>query len=264
MIVPIKSKSEMDGFRNIGKITAKIFKEIVSNIKVGITTNDLDCLARDLCQKNSVKPVFLGYKNYPAALCTSLNDILVHGIPDDTILQKGDLLKIDFGAIDIDGFIGDVADSFIVEGPDIGLIEMTRSSLSFGISEMFSGNTLNEVQKAIWLTINKPMFRYFDYESNEFKSSNYTVPLEYGGHGVSRNKLHDDPFIMNYVCEQDNFVLRNGMVFAIEPMVIAGNNKLYVLKNGWSVQASGPCVHCEHTVLINENGEPEILTSWRS
>lgn len=271
MIIPIKSKSEIEGFRNIGKITSKIFREIVSNIKVGITTNDLDCLTRDLCQKNNVKPAFLGYRNYPASLCTSLNNILVHGIPDNTILNKDDLLKLDFGAIDNDGFIGDVADSFIVgevensECPNElnELINITRSALSFGINESRCGSTLNDIQKAISSIICKFKFNYFDDKNNEFKFFNYTVPLEYGGHGISKNKLHDDPFIMNYICEQDNFVLKEGMIFAIEPMVIAGNNKLYILRDGWSVQSSGPCAHCEHTILINENGDPEILTKWR-
>lgn len=241
MIVYIKSKEEIEGFKNAGRITGQILKELLNSVKVGITTKYLDDLAKKLCKKYDVIPTFLNYNGFPSAICSSVNNTLVHGIPNDKLLQKDDIITIDFGATK-DGFIGDTAETISI-GKHYEIIDYCRNSLINGIKMAKEGNKLSDIS----LEISK-------------NSGKYKIPTVYGGHGISRYKLHDHPFVPNIVNYINDITLKNGMVIAIEPMLIDSiSNFTTVLDDKWSVVCSGLTAHCEHTILIN-NDNPIILT----
>lgn len=214
-------------------------KHLLKSIKPKITTNNLNSIALQQCEKYNIKPAFLNYKGFPGAICASVNNVLVHGIPNDTPLKKGDIITIDFGAIK-DGFIGDTAETICIEDKN-KIIETCRNALKNGISMAKPNNKLSDISTAIFNSC-----------------GNYSTPLIYGGHGIDRNKLHSEPFIPNYPIYEDDFHLRPGMILAIEPMLIDSKNNS-TKTNGWNVIANGVTAHCEHTILITK-GEPYILT----
>jgi len=243
MIVYIKSKEEIEGFKKVGKISALIMEEILSKISPGITTSFLDSFARDLCKKHNVEPTFLGYREFPAAICASINNVMVHGIPNDIVLNEGDLLTIDIG-ISNNGYIGDTAETLCVGMSDSELILSCREALAEGIKQAKSGNKLSDISKVI-----------FKVAKHKFQ-----IPNFYGGHGIDRGILHSAPFVSNVPDYNSDMMLRDGMIFAIEPMFIDSvSNKTYVDKDGWSVISEGISAHCEHTILISGN-EPTVLT----
>ena len=244
MIIYLKTQQEMEGFREAGKIAGEVLSILTSLALPGITTSELNKIAIDECNKRNVKPTFLGFNGFPAAICTSINHILVHGIPNDEYkLQEGDNITIDVG-ITKDGFIGDTADTIIVGKETNDLVNSCRLALRNAIYKAKAGNKLMDIAAVI----------------SEIAKFKFSIPPEYGGHGINRNELHADPFVPNILSLRSDFSLRPGMIFAIEPMFIENeNSKTSVLSDGWSVLAQGMCAHCEHTILITEN-EPEILT----
>jgi methionyl aminopeptidase len=243
MIIYLKTQQEIEGFREAGRIAGEVLSILLSSVSIGITTSELNKIALNECEKRNVTPTFFGYQGFSAAICTSINHILVHGIPNDEYkLQQGDNITIDVG-VTKNGFIGDTAETIIVGENPTELIFSCRYALAKAFNKAKAGNKLIDISKAIY-----------------DERSKFMIPQEYGGHGINKNELHAAPFIPNIPRLQNDFTLRPGMILAIEPMLIDNeNSKTSVLSDGWSVLAQGMCAHCEHTVLITEN-EPEILT----
>jgi methionyl aminopeptidase len=243
MIIYVKSQEEIEGFKEAGRIAGNILKKLISNIKIGVTTKQLDELAREECKKHNVIPTFLDYRDFPAAICASVNNVLVHGFPNDNPIKDGDIVSIDFGAT-LDGFIGDTADTKVMSSDDNMLVLNCAELLYSGISKARAGNKLSDISKAI------------------YNNAKYSIPTEFGGHGIDRNTLHSDPFVPNIPDDEEDCHLQPGMIFAIEPMLIDGPDKIKVADNGWDIVAEGNTAHCEHTILITED-EPFILTEAR-
>lgn len=248
MIVRIKSKEEKEGFIKAGKEAARILSKLFHHVQPGWTPADIDNIAREECEKVNAKPAFLGYRGFPAAICFSKNDVLVHGIPDNIPLKKGDLVSIDFG-VDIDGFIGDTADTVIVgedkDKEQSKLISECRFALFKAIKAAVPGNNLSDIGREVKGVADK---------------WGYKIPENYGGHGLDRGKLHAPPFVSNIPDYSNDFMLRDGMVLAIEPMFIdARTNDTSIKSDGWAVKAKGMTSHCEHTVLVSDDG-PIVLT----
>lgn len=254
MLVRMKTVAEIDRFATVGGIAAKVLDAVSDEARAGRTTAQLDAVARRICAERNVNPAFLGYKGFPAALCVSVNEELVHGIPGDRILQDGDVLKIDIG-VERDGFIGDAARTIRVGGTRGDKLDKAifdcRSALMRGIAAARNGRELGDVGDAI---------------SRAAKEGGWQVVLNYGGHGVERGILHADPFVANHrqMQEQAPVRLRAGMVLALEPMFVVARNGWFartkVAPDGWTVLAEGPAVHFEHMVAVTEIGEPRILT----
>lgn len=243
MIVTLKSEEEIIGFKKAGKIAALILKILLNNLKQNTIPKDIDKLAKELCKEYNVIPTFLGYQNFPAAICFSKNNVMVHGIPDTIPLKENDIVSIDFGAT-LNGFIGDTADTIKI-GESSFLEECCSEALYAAIDQAIVGNKLSDIGK----TINKIADK-----------NNYVIPTGYGGHGIDYNFLHSPPFVSNTYDIDDDVSLVNGMVLAIEPMFIdAQSNRTVVGNDGWSVYAKGNTAHCEHTILINDD-KPTILT----
>lgn len=248
MIVFLKTQEEIEGFKKAGKIAGKIMKQLIEHVVVGSTTSQLNQKTIELCQQYNVKPAFLGYEGFPAAICASVNENLVHGAPDDRPLEEGDLVSIDLG-VGYKGYIGDTAVT-VMPKPDATytkgnvMLVVGQGCLDAGITAARVGNRLSDISEAI----------------NRNKQE-YSIPDNYGGHGIDRHKLHSAPFVANNPEHIDeDIILRAGMVIAIEPMLIDGSSRTTVSKDGWTVIADGPSVHFEHTILITD-GDPVILTN---
>ena len=238
--------------REAGRHVGEILLELREVAKPGVTTGELDDVATKAIQKRGLSSSFVGYgpgglPPYPAALCVSVNDEIVHGIPGARELKDGDLLSLDFGLI-CDGYHGDSAASIPVgDASDEAekLMETTRDALDLGIEQMVPGKRLSDIGHAI---------------QQKAESAGYSVVRQFVGHGIGQS-LHEQPQIPNYGKPGRGPRLLAGMVFAIEPMVNVGSEKVRVLDDEWTaVTADGSLsAHFEHTVLITEN-EPEVLT----
>ena len=258
-MIQVKTYKEIEIMKEGGKILAEILMELSGAVKPGITTNDLEKLARELVLSYGVKPSFLGYNGYPAALCTSVNDEIVHGVPSDRILKNGDLLKLDMGVLH-KGFHTDSAVTVVVGEDDNEksasaqnelwrdkgrLINVTKTALDIGISKAKVGNTLGDIGSAIQ--------RYVE-------ENGFNVARDLVGHGIGK-KLHEEPQVLNYGKEGIGPELIEGMVIAIEPMVVTGSWKIKNNKDGlcFVTKDGGLAAHFEHTVAVTKGG-PEILT----
>jgi methionyl aminopeptidase len=271
MIIFLKTQEEIEGFRRAGREAARILKILFEKTCAGMTTMDLDEIMRAECQQIDATPTFLGYNGFPASICTSVNKVLVHGIPNARRLESGDLLSIDLG-VTIDGFIGDTARTISVPTScfgshinpfptdwekylygfapifvtEIQLVLACREALRRGIDKATAGNRLSDISGAICEVANKHKF---------------SMPVQYGGHGINRFSLHSQPFIPNdpQLMEED-VTLCPGMVLAIEPMFIdSKSNRVEIMADGWSVIAQGNAAHFEHTIVVTD-GDPLILT----
>ena len=230
-----------------GRLAGEVREAVKAYAKVGMTTRELDLYARKIIKKGGAEPSFLGYNGYPANICISVNEEVVHGIPGDRVLMDGDLVSIDIGTY-LGGFHGDTADSFVVgtANPQAeDLIAATRESFFVGLELCVPGNKIGDIGHAI---------------QEYVEDHGYSVVRALTGHGIGR-KLHEDPAVPNYGRTHTGDVLRPGMTIAIEPMVNAGTHRVYVLDNDWTiVSADGRLsAHYEHTVAITE-GAPLILT----
>lgn len=245
----IKSRDELEIMRRAGRELAQVRDKVASLIKPGVTTHELDEVARADIEKFGAKPAFLGYNGYPRTLCTSINEEIVHGIPDPgRRLKQGDLISIDIGLIH-DGFYSDTAMTAAVGevDPEIErLIEVTHKALEVGIEALRSGNRVGDVSNAIQTYV---------------EGENLAVVREYTGHGIGR-QLHEEPKVPNFGPPAKGLRLRPGMVIALEPMVNLGTWKTEVLKDGWTVVTADrkPSAHFEHTIALTQNGA-EILTA---
>jgi methionyl aminopeptidase len=243
----IKSPQEVAIMRQAGKIVAKTLQRLTEEIKPGIKTSHLDSVAASELKRYCAKASFKGYQGFPASLCVSVNDEIVHGIPGERELNAGDIVSLDFGAL-VNGFHGDGAITVGVGkiSPEAQeLVAVTEAALMVGIKEARSGAHLGDVSAAIQSFVEKKGF---------------SVVREYSGHGVGRD-LHEDPLVPNFGLPGEGPVLRRGMTLAIEPMVTIGDWRTRVAGNKWTVlTADGSlAAHFEHTIAISED-EAEILT----
>jgi methionyl aminopeptidase len=245
MIVYLKTKKEIEGFKRAGEMAGLILHELLQAIEPEITTLDLDKMARHKCEEYKVEPTFLGYEGFPWAICASNNEVVVHGCPNNEKLKEGDVLSIDFGAT-LDGFIGDTAETIIVgEKNDPNselLVNECRFALSKAIEKAVIGNKLNDISESIFNG-----------------TRDFNVITNYGGHGLDRYNMHATPFVPNKPDSNGNFSLKVGMILALEPMYTMGDSNTSVADDNWSVIVGGKSAHCEHTILITENG-PLVLT----
>ncbi len=243
----IKSPQEVAIMRRAGKIVAAVLQRLKEEIKPGIKTSQLDSVAESELKKYGAKASFKGYRGFPASLCVSVNDEVVHGIPGERRLNDGDLVSLDFGAI-VDGFHGDGA--ITVGIGEISpkaqeLLAVTEAALMVGIKSARTGVHLGEISSSI---------------ENYVETRGFSVVREYSGHGIGRN-LHEDPLVPNFGSPGEGSILQKGMTLAIEPMVTAGDWRTRVAENRWTVlTADGSlAAHFEHTIAVGE-GEAEVLT----
>jgi len=250
-VISIKTKEEIEIMREGGKILAEILKKLSEAVKPGITTNDLEKLARELVLSYSVKASFLGYDGYPAVLCASINDEIVHGVPSDRVLKEGDLLKIDMGVLHKEFHTDSAITLLVGQCPTLNvghqqkLISVTKEALRIGISKAKVGNTLGDIGSAIQKYV----------EQNRFN-----VVRDLVGHGIGR-ELHEPPQVLNYGKAGEGEKLVEGIVIAIEPMVVTGDWKIKNSKDGFAFVTSdgGLSAHFEHTIAITDKG-PLVLT----
>jgi methionyl aminopeptidase len=242
-----RKSDEIAKMRLAGKVVAEVHEKTRAAIRPGVTTHELDRISRDVLASRGARSNFLGYHGFPATICTSPNEMIVHGIPGDYVLQEGDIISVDCGAI-VDGWHGDAAYTAGVGeiSPEARrLIEVTEQSLFKGIDQMVDGNRIGDIGAAV---------------QNVAESNGYSVVKEYVGHAIGL-AMHEEPQVPNYGQPGTGPKLRPGMVFAVEPMVNVGRADTRVLADGWSVvTADGKLsAHFEHTIAITDNG-PEILT----
>jgi methionyl aminopeptidase len=246
-MIVIKSLQEIETMRKAGRIVAQVLAEMQTAVKPGVRTKELDKIADEIIRSAGATPSFFGYHGFPASICTSINEQVVHGIPDQTRLLDGDIISIDVGAY-YGGFHGDAAVTFAVgqvDAESLRLMDVTRESLHRGINKVLSGGRLGDVSHAV----------------QEFVEGNgFLVVRDYVGHGIGQ-KMHEDPEVPNFGSPGMGPMLRPGMTFAIEPMVNVGGYAVMSLSNGWTVvtKDGSRSAHFEHTVAVTENG-PEILT----
>jgi methionyl aminopeptidase len=247
-VITIKSRSEFDVMRRAGRLVAETLDKLQHAVKPGMTTGDLDRIAYEHITKHGGVPSFKGYHGFPASICTSVNDEVVHGIPSKRrVLQEGDIISIDCGAI-IDGWHGDAALTVAVghTSPEMeDLMKVTQESLFKGIEQAVPGKRLGDVSAAIQ--------RYAE-------SRGYGVVREYVGHGIGR-QMHEEPQVPNWGTPGRGVLLKPGMALALEPMINAGKADVRVLKDDWTVvtQDGKWSAHFEHTVALTDDG-PEVLT----
>ncbi len=246
-MIGIKTKEEIKKIGHAGKILAKISNTLKKQVKSGITTGDLDKLAEKEFVRFNVVSAFKGYRGYPANICTSVNEEVVHGIPGDRKLSDGDILSIDLG-IKLDGYYADMAFTQPVGKikPQVKkLISVTQEALSRGVKQSKIGKHIFDISHAV---------------QSQVEASGFSVVREFVGHGIGK-ELHEEPQIPNFGRPNTGEKISLGMVFAIEPMVNIGTWEVEVLENGWTAVTKDKSLSChfEHTVAVLENG-PVILT----
>lgn len=235
--------------REAGRIVGRVLEEIETLIRPGITTRQLDQHAEGLIRRWGGEPAFKGYRGFPASICTSVNEEVVHGIPGGRILKERDIIGIDVG-VRIHGYYGDAAATFPVgKVDDVArrLLEVTQEALRLGIQEGRVGARLSNISHAIQ--------RYVE-------SCGFSVVRDFVGHGIG-SSIHQDPQVPNFGQPNQGVALKEGMALAIEPMVNVGGPEVMILEDGWTVVTKdrAPSCHFEHTIAIRE-GDPEVLTEW--
>ncbi|MGA4838767.1 type I methionyl aminopeptidase [Streptomyces sp. G45] len=254
-MVELKTDPSIDAMREAGRVVARALAAVREAAAVGVRLRDLDEVARQVLKDAGATSPFLHYHPgfapvpFPATLCASVNDAIVHGIPGEYRLRDGDLLSADFGAL-LDGWAGDSAISFVVGTPrpeDVRLIETAERALEAGIAAAVVGNRIGDIAHAIGTVC---------------RSAGYGIPDGFGGHGIGR-RMHEDPAVPNEGRPGRGMVLRHGMVLAIEPMLIAnGRDDYHAAPDGWTLRTNdgSRAAHAEHTVAITDDG-PRVLTA---
>ena len=244
-----KTEEEIDLIRNSSLLVAKTHAEIAGLIKPGINTLALDKIAEEFIRDNGGVPAFKGYGGFPNTLCMSPNDQVVHGIPNDRVLEDGEILSVDCGVV-MNGYFGDSAFTYEVGEVDTEtkkLLKVTKESLYKGIEMAISGNRIGDIGYAI---------------QKHAESFGYGVVRELVGHGVGKN-LHESPEVPNYGRRGRGAKLHEGLVIAIEPMINMGTRKIMQHNDGWTITTidNKPSAHFEHTVVVRK-GKAEILSSF--
>lgn len=247
-MVTIKSEREIAVMRQAGRIVALVLSTLAAAVKPGLTTKELDVIAESEVKRLGAIPSFKGYRGYPASVCVSVNDEIVHGIPGERVLKEGDVVSLDFGAI-YEGYQGDAARTVCAGAVSLkaeALIQATEGSFRAGIAQAREGNRLGDVSAAI---------------QHYAEARGFAVVREYTGHGIGQ-KMHEDPLIPNFGVAGTGLVLKKGMTLAIEPMLNVGDWRTRLGGNGWTVSTldGSLSAHFENTIAITGGG-PEILTT---
>lgn len=248
-MIQLKNKSEILKIKESGYILSETLKELKKLIEPGITTEELDKFAYHYIEKKGCKPAFLGYLDFPASVCISVNDEVIHGIPGKRKLKNGDIVSLDLG-VDYKGYFSDAAYTFFVgtvTEERKKLVKITEECLNLAVEQVKAGKRILDISKAVY---------------GHAKEFGYGVVKEYCGHGVGFSQ-HEEPQIPNYVFTGQNPRLRPGMVLAIEPMINAGTWKTRVLDDNWTVVTKDgkDSAHFEYTVALTEE-KAEILTPF--
>ena len=246
-MINIKSKREIDLLKEAGRLTYLTHKEVARHIKPGVTTNELDRIAEEFILRKGCTPSFKNYNGFPKSICTSINGEVVHGIPSNRKLKEGDIISVDIGVC-YKGYHGDSAWTYpvgTISEEKKYLLEHTEKSLFEGLSKIKPGNRLGDVCSAI---------------GTYAKEHNLGIVRELVGHGVG-SKLHEDPEIPNYGTPNTGPIIKEGMVFAVEPMLNLGKDDVVMLDDDWTIVTEdySPSAHFEHTVVVTKDGY-EILT----
>ena len=242
-----RKADELAKMRRAGRVVAEMHEATRAAIKPGVTTRELNDVAAAVIEKRGAKSNFLHYRGFPAVICTSPNDMIVHGIPGDYVLEDGDIISIDCGAI-IEGYHGDAAYTAAVgtiSSAAQKLLDVTERSLWAGIDQMVVGNRLNEIGRAV---------------EKVALAAKFGIVREYVGHAIG-TAMHEEPQVPNYWPGVGGPTLKTGMVFAVEPMINLGGEETVLLDDGWSVVTADGSLsaHFEHTIAITDNG-PEVFT----
>lgn len=247
-MIPIKSASELGSMRRAGATLSKIINKIKVNAQAGITTKELDRLAEGFIQEEGAIPAFKGYRGFPASICTSINEEIVHGIPSERRLREGDLLKLDIG-IKLNGYFSDYAVTIAIGkigGRVRKLVDATKKALELGISKACIDNHISDISWAV---------------QSYIESCGFSVVRDFVGHGIGK-EMHEPPEIPNFGQPHKGPILTEGMTLAIEPMVNLGTWEVKILDDGWTAITKDNLfsAHFEHTIAITKTG-PEILTA---
>lgn len=248
MAITIKNAREIGFMRQAGEIVARVHARIENELRPGMTTADLDDIAREIIEGSGARASFLGHLGFTGRICASINEEIVHGIPGKRVLQDGDIISVDVGAI-VNGWHGDSAWTYPVGNVSAEaqeLLDVTEEALYRGIAQARAGNRLGAIGHAI---------------ESFVTARGYGMVREYGGHGIGR-EMWEEPHVPNHGSPDQGVLLRPGMTLAIEPMVNIGGDETRVLDDGWTVVTADGSLsaHFEHTVVITED-EPEILTA---
>lgn len=247
-MIHLRNAHQISLLREAGRITAGCMETVSKLVRPGVTTRELNEAAEAFIRGQGAIPTFLGYGGFPATICASVNEAVVHGIPGDRVLVEGDIISIDLGAT-YKGFVGDMARTFPVgeisqEAQD--LIRVTRECFELGFEQMRVGNHLTDIERAV---------------QEHAESHGYGVVRDLCGHGVG-TKMHEEPSLPNYVERREDVKLKNGMILALEPMINLGTWEVDFLKDGWTTLTRDRKIsaHHENTVAVTDEG-PTILTA---
>ncbi len=246
-MIVLKNKSEIEKMRDAGRIVGQTLQRLRERVAPGVRTTDLDAEAERFIRSHGAVPTFKGYHGFPASVCISINEQVVHGFPSSRRLKEGDIISIDCGAT-LDGFIGDSAITVCVgrcAADVVALVATTEQALQAAIEAAVPGNRLGDISSAV---------------EHVARGANYGIVREYCGHGVGK-ELHEGPQVPNYGRPGTGPLLRPGWTIAIEPMLNLGTDAVAVLDDGWTVvtQDALPSAHFEHSIAVTEDG-PVILT----
>lgn len=247
-MIILKNSSDIERMREANRILAHLFEHIRPMIQPGITTAELDSEAELFIRSHNAVPAFKGYRGFPSTLCTSVNEEVVHGIPGTRRLRSGDIVSIDVGALH-EGFYSDAARTFAVgqvSKQALNLMETTKKALNAGINQAYPGNRLSDISCAIQQVV---------------ESEGFSVVRDFVGHGIGKG-LHEDPQIPNFGKKGNGPVLKEGMTFAIEPMVNQGSWRIEILADGWTAVSSDRSLsaHFEDSIAVTKDG-PLILST---
>jgi methionyl aminopeptidase len=245
-----KTGEEIERIRKSSLLVGKTLAEVAKKIKPGVSTLELDKLAEEFIRDHGAEPGFLGYGGFPNSLCTSVNEAVVHGIPNDKPLENGDIVSIDCGVL-LDEFYGDSAYTFEVGEVTAevkNLLEVTKACLDLAVQQTISGNRIGDIGFAV---------------QHHAEKNGYGVVRELVGHGLGRG-LHEKPEVPNYGRKGKGHKLKPGIVLAIEPMINLGRKEVTQLPDGWTIVTKDklPSAHFEHDVAIMTNGNTEVLSSF--
>ena len=255
MKIFLKTEDEIDLMRRANQLVGKTLGELAKHIKPGVTTLHLDHIAEEFIRDHGAVPTFKNFPNpyggpFPASICTSVNDVVVHGVPDEkTVLKDGDIISIDCGTL-LDGYNGDSCYTFCVGevSQEVRqLLKTTKESLYRGIEQAVAGRHIGDIGDAV---------------QSYCEANGYGVVRELTGHGIGR-KMHEDPQVPNYGRKGNGVLLKASMCIAIEPMITMGDRQIYLMSDRWTVKTRDgkPAAHFEHTIAVRR-GEAEILSSF--
>ena len=255
MKIFLKTEDEIELMRRANQLVGKTLGELAKHIKPGVTTLQLDKIADEFIRDHGAIPTFKNFPNpfggpFPASICTSVNDVVVHGVPDSkTVLKDGDIISIDCGTL-LDGFNGDSCYTFCVGdvSPEVRqLLRITKESLYLGIEQATAGKRVGDIGDTV---------------QTYCESHGYGVVRELTGHGIGK-EMHEDPQIPNYGRRGNGALLKSGMCIAIEPMITMGNRQIWMMPDKWTIRTRDgkPAAHFEHTIAIRR-GKAEILSSF--